>query len=89
MRIKFARYYRFKKNKRIFKNKVIDTSLFTSNLFLNRTYMTEWEKPNGERYIKFTKNKPYHYPGMTYLKINDFNSFSHKLLAIETCYIIG
>lgn len=89
MRIKFAKYNSSFRNKRI-KQKFIDCNLFTSNWKFNYTYLSEWSRPNGERYVKFTKYPPYfcNY-GKEDLKINDCNSYGHRLLKVEKCYIIG
>lgn len=89
IKIKVAKYKRNRLRKNI-KQKFIDTDLFISYWRFNLTYLSEWAKPNGERYVKFTKWPPYfcNY-GMEELKINDCNSYGHRLLKLEKCYILG
>ena len=78
IKIKVAKYKRNRLRKNI-KQKFINYDLFTFCWKLNWTYLSEWFKPSGERYIKFTKYPPYHYsyPGMQELKINDCNFYGY------------
>jgi len=51
-----------------------------------KEYECTWKKPTGEEYKKYLKNKPL---GLDFspLIVGSYNSYGHKLIGIETCYL--
>jgi len=66
----------------------VDESVFMNKGNLYVTYENTWIKPDGQVYKKFTKHKPLGQFAEE-LPIGSYNSYNHKLLNIETCYLIS
>ena len=65
----------------------LNDSIIEHNNFYHKEYECTWQKPNGNIYKKFLKSRPLDTFKLPILK-GSYNQYGHKLLDIESCYII-